>query len=293
MRIGLQIPSFTWPGGADEIAGTLSEIASAADEGGFASLWVMDHFFQIPPVGPAENDMLEGYATLAFLAAYTQRARLGTLVTGVTYRHPGLLVKTATTLDVLSGGRAVLGIGAAWFEREHRGLGVAFPPLRERFERLEETLQIAKQMWSGDAGAYAGKHYQLAETLCVPAPLQRPHPPILIGGMGEKRTLRLVARYADACNLFTYLGMDAIRQRLDALRRHCDDLDRDFDTIERTSLSTVHLAPDKMSAADVIAHCRELARAGIQHAIFNMPNVHELTPITRIAREVIPEVRDF
>ncbi len=293
MRIGLQIPNFSWPAGPAELADTLREIACSADEGGFASLWVMDHFFQIPPVGAAELDMLEGYTALAFLAAHTQRLRLGTLVTGVTYRNPGVLVKTVTTLDVLSGGRAILGIGAAWFEREHRGLGVAFPPLAERFERLEEALQIAKQMWSGDVAPYKGRHYQLAETLCVPRPLQRPHPPILIGGMGERKTLRLVARYADACNLFTHLGMDALRQRLDVLRRHCDELGRDFDSIERTSLSSVHLAADRMSAADVIAHCRELSRAGIQQAIFNLPNLHELTPVARLAKEVIPEVRDF
>src|SRR5215468_1745159 len=267
MRLGLQIPNFTWPGGSAALAGRLRAIAEAADAGGFASLWVMDHFFQIPPVGPAETDMLEGYAALSFLAAVTKRVRLGTLVTGVTYRHPGVLVKTVSTLDVLSGGRAILGIGAAWFEREHLGLGVPFPPLRERFERLEEALLVAKQMWSGKVAPFAGRHYALAETLCVPQPLSRPHPPILIGGGGERKTLRLVARHADACNLFVYAGVDGVRKKLEVLRRHCDAERRDYDAIERTTLGTVHLAPGKQSPKDVIRELGELARAGVQHAI--------------------------
>jgi F420-dependent oxidoreductase-like protein len=291
MRLGLQIPNFTWPDGPAALAGRLAEIARAADEGGFASLWVMDHFFQIPPVGPAETDMLEGYATLASLAAVTRRVRLGTLVTGVTYRHPGVLVKTVTTLDVLSGGRATLGIGAAWFDREHAGLGVPFPPLAERFERLEEALQIAKQMWSGEVARFEGRHYRLAETLCVPAPLSRPHPPILIGGMGERKTLRLVARYADACNLFAYAGAREVGRKLDVLRRHCDDLARDFETIERTTLGTVQLGPGKQSSADVIRWCKELAGVGVQQAIVNLPNVHEIAPIEQLAKDVVPELR--
>ncbi len=293
MRFGLQIPSFTWPEGPAELASRLRTIAAAADAGGFASLWVMDHFFQIPPVGPVERDMLEGYSALAFLAAVTRRATLGTMVTGVTYRHPGILVKTVSTLDVLSGGRAVLGIGAAWFEREHAGLGVPFPPLRERFERLEEALRIAKQMWSGEVAPFAGRHYRLAETLCVPQPLRRPHPPILVGGMGERRTLRLVARYADACNLFTYAGAAEVGRKLEVLRRHCDALSRDFDSIERTTLGTVHLAPGKQSTADVIRELRELAKVGVQHAIVNLPNVHEIAPIERLAKEVLPEIAEL
>jgi F420-dependent oxidoreductase-like protein len=293
MRLGLQIPSFTWPGGPAELAARLRAIAQAADEGGFASLWVMDHFFQIPPVGPVESEMLEGYAALAFLASATRRVSLGTLVTGVTYRHPGILVKTVSTLDVLSGGRAVLGIGAAWFEREHAGLGVAFPPLRERFERLEEALRIAKQMWSGKVAPFEGRHYRLAETLCAPQPLQRPHPPILIGGQGEKRTLRLVARHADACNLFAYAGAAEVGRKLEVLRRHCDACGRDFDAIERTTLGTVDLAPGRQSPADVIRGLRELARVGVQHAIVNLPNVHEIAPVERLAKEVVPEIREL
>ena len=293
MRIGLQIPSFTWPGGPDAMAGQLADIAQTADEGGFASVWVMDHHFQIPNVAPVEHDMLEGWSTLSFLAGCTRRVKLGTLVTGVTYRHPGILVKTATTLDVLSEGRAILGIGAAWFEREHHGLGIPFPSKRERFARLEEALQIAKQMWSDDDGEFRGQFSHLQETLCVPRPLQRPHPPILIGGMGEQRTLRRVAEYADACNLFSYAGSDEIRRKLDVLADHCEAVGRDFDEIQRTSLGTIHLGPEHMSIADVIAHCRELADAGIQQAIFNLPNVHEITPLERLAKEVVPEVRDF
>ena len=291
MKIGLQVPLYTWPGGPAELGAKLAEIARTADDVGFDSVWVMDHFFQIPLVGPAEMDMLEGYNALSFIAGVTRRVMLGTMVTGVTYRHPGLLAKTVTTLDVLSGGRAYLGIGAAWFEREHQGLGVPFPPLGERFERLEETLQIAKQMWSDEDGPFEGRHYRLAETLCVPKPTSRPHPPIMIGGLGEKKTLRLVARYGDACNLFAFIGIDGLRGKLDVLRRHCDDLGRAYDEIERTSLDTVNLSPGNMSVADVVAKCGELARVGIQHAIFNMPNALEIKPLEVFGQEVLPEVR--
>lgn len=299
MKIGLQVPNFTYPGGAASIAATLAEIARTADEGGFASLWVMDHFFQIGSrdraigLGPAEDEMLEGYSTLSYLAALTRTVRLGTLVSGVIYRYPGLLVKTVTTLDVLSGGRAYLGIGAAWNEREARGLGVPFPPLKERFERLEEALQIAHQMWSDDNGPYTGKHYQLAETLNNPQPLSRPHLPILVGGGGEQKTLRLVARYADACNLFARLGVDAIREKLDILKHHCEEAGRDYAAIEKTTLGTVHLAPGQHSPEDVIALCRELADAGIQQAIINMPNVHEIRPLELFAQEIIPAVAEY
>lgn len=290
MRIGLQIPSFTFPDGPAGLRIDLARIARTAEDAGFASLWVMDHFFQIEFVGPAEQEMLEGYSTLGYLAGATERVTLGTLVTGVTYRHPGLLAKTVSTLDVLSGGRAVLGIGAAWYEREHRGLGVAYPPLGERFERLEETLQIVKQMWSGEVRPFRGRHYQLEETLDVPAPLQRPHPPILIGGQGERKTLRLVAQYADACNLFTFEGPEAVRRKLDVLRRHCDDVGRDYDALDRSTLSTVNLAPGGQSSAEVIRFLRELADVGVTHAIVNMPNVSEITPLETFGKEIIPEL---
>jgi len=290
MRIGLQIPRFTWPGGDEGIAPKLAEIGRTADEAGFDSLWVMDHFFQIGVVGEVEEPMLEGYSALSYLAGVTQRAKLGTLVTGVIYRYPGILVKTATTLDVLSGGRAYLGIGAGWNERESLGLGVPFPSTRERFERLEEALQIADQMWSGEVAPYQGKHYQLAETLNSPQALTRPHPPVMIGGMGEKRTLRLVAQYADACNLFAYGGSDLIRHKLDVLRGHCKDVGRDYDEIERTALGSVNLAEDGVTEEEVIRLCRELNEAGIQHLIFNMPNVNEIRPLEAFGERIIPAV---
>ena len=290
MRIGLQIPRFTWPGGDEGIAPKLAEIGRTADEAGFDSLWVMDHFFQIGVVGEVEEPMLEGYSALSYLAGVTQRAKLGTLVTGVIYRYPGILVKTATTLDVLSGGRAYLGIGAGWNERESLGLGVPFPSTRERFERLEEALQIADQMWSGEVAPYQGKHYQLAETLNSPQALTRPHPPVMIGGMGEKRTLRLVAQYADACNLFAYGGSDLIRHKLDVLRGHCEDVGRDYDEIERTALGSVNLAEDGVTEEEVIRLCRELNEAGIQHLIFNMPNVNEIRPLEAFGERIIPAV---
>ena len=291
MRIGIQIPSFTWPGGAGAIRGKLAEIARAAEEAGFYSVWVMDHFFQIPIVGPTEQEMLEGYSALSYLAAITERVKLGTLVTGVTYRHPGVLAKTVTTLDVLSGGRAYLGIGAAWFDREHAGLGVPFPPLKERFERLEEALQIVKQFWSGAARPYEGRHYQLAETLSSPPQLAQPHPPIMIGGIGEKKTLRLVAQYADACNLFAFIGRDALRHKLDVLKRHCEDARRPYEEIEKTVLGTVRL--DKQSPADVVVKCRELAALGIQHVIYSFPDVHEIAPLRIFGKEVIPAVAEL
>jgi F420-dependent oxidoreductase-like protein len=288
MKIGLQIPSFTWPGGAAQIASKLAQIARVADDAGFHSLWVMDHFFQIRGVGPHENDMLEAYTTLGYLAALTKRVKLGTMVTGVIYRYPGILVKAVTTLDVISSGRAYFAIGAAWNEQESKGLGVPFPPLGVRFELLEEALQIAKQMWSGNNGPYHGKHNQLEETLCSPQPLSRPHPPILIGGGGEKKTLRLVAQYADACNIFG--PPETVRAKLSVLKQHCDTLSRDYRAIEKTTLGTVDLEPGKMHAKDVIAHCEALAAIGVQHAIFNIPNVHEIRPLEVFGREIIPAV---
>jgi F420-dependent oxidoreductase-like protein len=293
MRIGLQIPSFTWPGGPAEIGPRLAEIAKTADDAGFYSLWVMDHFFQIQYIGPADEPMLEGYAALNYMAGLTRRAKLGTLVTSVVYRHPGVLVKTVSTLDGLSGGRAYLGIGAAWNEQEAVGLGIPFPPLKERFERLEETLQIAKHMWSGNREPYQGQHYHLAEPINSPQPLNRPHPPILVGGAGETKTLRLVAQYADACNLIAGLGNDMLRQKLDVLKRHCDAVGRPYEEIERTALGTVNLATDGMRTATVIETCRGLADVGIQHIIFNMPNVHEIKPLEQFGREIIPAVAEF
>jgi F420-dependent oxidoreductase-like protein len=291
MKIGLQVPNFTWPGGPSAIGPTLARIARAAEEAGLASLWLMDHFFQIGMMGPPELDMLEGYSGLSFCAGATSSIKLGTMATGVTYRHPGVLVKTVTTLDVVSGGRAYLGIGAAWFEREHLGLGVPFPPIAERFERLEEALQIAKLMWSGGEGPYRGKHYSLDEAMCRPLPLSRPHPPILVAGSGEKKTLRLVAQYADACNLFG--DPPQVRHKLDVLKRHCDAVGRDYAEIEKTSLGTVNLAPGGDTPETLIERCRALAAVGVQHALFNMPNAHEIAPLETIGRRVAQVVAGF
>jgi F420-dependent oxidoreductase-like protein len=230
MELDLHVPRFTWPGGPSAMGSTLTALAETAEGVGVRTLSVMDHWFQMDMMWPAEEPMMEGYTTLGFVAAKTESLRVRLLVGGVTYRHPGLLAKTVTTLDVLSGGRAELGVGAAWYEREHRGLGVPFPPVAERFERLEETIQICGQMWSDDNGPYEGKHYQLAETLCSPTPVSSPRPRILIGGSGERKTLRLVAVYADACNIFGDAA--TIAHKLEVLHRHCDDAGRDPAEIE-------------------------------------------------------------
>ncbi len=293
MKIGLQIPNFNWPGWPANGGAKLAEIAATADEAGFASLWLMDHFFQIRYLGPPEDPMLEAYSALGYLVGVTKRARLGTMVTAVVYRHPGVLIKSVSTLDVLSGGRAYLGIGAAWNEQESVGLGIPFPPLKERFERLEETLRIARQMWSGDVRSFEGRYYHLAQPINSPQPLSRPHPPILIGGMGEKKTLRFVAKYGDACNLFAGAGAEVIRRKLDVLKRHCDAVGRPYNEIERTALATANLAPSAMTASDVVNTCRALGSIGIQHVIFDLPNVHEIAPLKTFGREVIPAVAEF
>jgi F420-dependent oxidoreductase-like protein len=293
MRLGLQIPSFTWPGGHEHIGETFALIAERAEIAGFSSLWVMDHLFQIRVVGPPEQEMLEGWTALAFAAGRTSRIKLGTLVTGVTYRHPGVLVKIATTLDVLSRGRSYFGIGAAWNEDEHRGLGIPFPPLGERMDRLEETLQIALQMWAGDDRPFEGRHYRLERPLCSPPPVQKPHPPIMVGGSGERRTLRMVAQYADACNLFA-ADLAMLDHKLAVLRGHCDAVGRPYAEIEKTTLGTLHLTRDgrdgTMTPAAAIHHLETLAERGIDHAIVNMRNVHEPEPFEVLAREVIPAV---
>ncbi len=300
MKIGLQIVRFNWPGSPDNIGKRLAEIGKTADEVGFDSIWLMDHFFQLDMAqfGLSPKDpMLDSYTALGYLSAVTRRARLGTMVTGVVYRHPGHLIKIVSSLDVISGGRAYLGIGAAWYEREAIGLGLPFPPLKERLERLEETLQIAKQVWSDSGGVrpYNGKYYQLAEPINSPSPISKPHPPILVGGWGEKKTLRLVAKYADACNLYAppFTSKDEIVRKLDVLKRHCEDVGRPYDEIERTALGMVNLGAGGMSVSDVIAMCRTLADMGIQHFIFSMPNDYKITPIEIIGRDVIPVVTKF
>jgi F420-dependent oxidoreductase-like protein len=289
LKIGLQIPYFTWPGGPPELGPKLADVVRTAEGAGFDSIWVMDHYFQIPMLGGIELDMLEAYTTLGFIAAHTRKAKLGTMVTGVTYRHPGILVKQVTTLDVLSGGRAWLGIGAAWFEREHDGLGVRFPPLKERFERLEEVLQITLKMWDpDDNGPFEGKHYRLAETLNSPQGLGRPHPPILIGGSGERKTLRLVARYANACNLFG--DADTVRHKLEVLKHHCQAEGRDYEEIEKTVLFVFNPGPKGENVGQVVEQLGQLAEAGAQAAIGAVVGAENLRPLEIMGRDLLPQV---
>ena len=259
MNLDLHVWRFDWAGGPATIGAEVGALAERAEAVGVRTLSFMDHFFQMEAAAPAEDPMLEGYTALGFVAGRTERLRLRLLVTGVTYRHPGLLAKTVTTLDVLSAGRAELGIGAAWYDREHRGLGVPFPPVAERFERLEETLQICLQMWSDDNGPYDGKHYHLAETLCSPQPVSQPRPRIMIGGSGEKKTLRLVAQYADLCNIFG--GPDDIAAKLEVLRRHCETIGRDPNEIEVTAM--YRDIPAGASVAQVVAGAQKLADIGV------------------------------
>jgi F420-dependent oxidoreductase-like protein len=290
VRIGLQIPDFQGAGGSERLGERLGAVARAADDAGFSDIAVMDHFFQINMIGPADQDMLEAYTTLGYLAACTSRARLLTLVTGTVYRHPGILAKIVTTLDVLSGGRAWLGIGAAWNEEEARGLGIPFPPVAERFERLEETLRICLQMWSGDDSPFHGEHYQLERPLNRPAAISRPHPPIMIGGSGERKTLRLVARYAQACNLFS--GPDLAR-KLDVLRAHCDAEGRDYDDIEKTCYFIFDVGEHGERAGAVVEQLAGLAKLGFSTAIGAVADVWSITPLEVIGREVIPAVADL
>jgi F420-dependent oxidoreductase-like protein len=287
VKIGLQIPDFTWPGGSARLGPELATIARTADDAGFEFISVMDHFFQIGAIGPPERDMLEAYTTLAYLAACTSRAKLVTLVTGTVYRHPGILAKIVTTLDVLSGGRAWLGIGAAWNEEESRGLGIPFPPVAERFERLEETLQICLQMWRGDESPYRGRHYQLERPLNYPKALSQPHPPILIGGSGERKTLRFVARYGQACNLFP--GPDLAR-KLEVLRAHCEAEGRDYDEILKSCYFIFDVGAKGEQAQEVVDQLGGLADLGFQAAIGGVVNVSDITPLEVIGSQVIPAV---
>ncbi|HEX8982039.1 MAG TPA: LLM class F420-dependent oxidoreductase [Ktedonobacterales bacterium] len=292
MRVGLQVPNFTYPGGSAHLGDQFGSIAQQAERAGFYSLWVMDHFFQIGMIGPAENDMLEGWSALAFAAGRTNHIRLGTLVTGITYRHPGILVKTATTLDVLSQGRAYFGVGAAWNDEEHAGLGVPFPPLSERFERLEETLRIAHQMWSGDDKSFDGKHYQLARPLNVPNSVQRPHPPIMVGGGGELKTLRLVAQYGDACNLFARMGEETLRRKLAILQEHCHSVGRSYSDIEKTALASFNITADgannTVTPTQVLDELASLAALGFDHIILNSGAVHDPAYFDVVGADIIP-----
>jgi len=290
MDLGIHYANFTHPQWERQLASRLNETAVVADEGGVELMTVMDHWFQMIPFGGPFEPMLEGYTTLGYLAGVTKRLKLSLLVTGVTYRYPGLLAKTVTTLDVLSGGRAMLGIGAAWYDREHLGLGVPFPPTSERFERLEETLQIVNQMWSDDDGPFIGKHYQLAETICLPFPVNR-RVPILIGGSGEKKTLRLVAQYADACNLFTGDGVEGVKGKLDVLRRHCDDVGRDYDAIRKTILYTGGVSAD--SQDEFLRDMEQYAALGVS-LVTSMPTGDDpVAWATSIVENVLPRLQQL
>ncbi len=290
MEIGLHVADFTWPNGPQQLAKDLTRIAVAAEDAGFTMLSVMDHLWQISVVGPPEQDMLEAYTALGYLAARTSRIKLLAWVTAVVYREPGLLAKAVTTLDVLSEGRAWLGIGAAWNEEEARGLGLPFPSTKERFERLEEALQICLQMWSEQDGPYEGTHYQLARTLNSPQSLSRPHPPILIGGGGEKKTLRMVAQYAQACNLFP---SPELPHKLDVLREHCAAVGRDYDEIEKTVMMPLDPGQDGEHVDALLTRLRELSALGVSHVHGIIPDAVSIRPLELLGERVIPEIAKF
>lgn len=291
MHIGLQIPSFKYPGGPAAIRPKLKEIVTTAEAAGFYSLWVMDHYYQIKGLfGEAYTDpMLESYTTLGYFAGLTAKAYLGVLVTGVIYRHPSVLLKMVNTLDILSGGRAYLGIGAAWYEDEAKGYGIPYPPTAERFEQLEDNLQLAHALWASDETAFAGRHFAAPAITNNPRPLATPHPRLMIGGTGPKKTLRMVAQYGDACNIGDWVGAENMQKALDDLKGHCAALGRDYATVEKTSLGTVHLSGDD-TVAGVIDRIKGLAAMGFTHAIFNMPDVYTIAPLETFGKEIIPAV---
>jgi F420-dependent oxidoreductase-like protein len=290
MKLGVHLADFTWPDGPQGLGDDLKTVAKAAEDCGFTKLSVMDHVWQIAVVGPPEHEMLEAYTALGYLAACTSRIELLAWVTAVVYREPGLLAKCVTTLDVLSGGRAWLGIGAAWNADEARGLGLPFPPTGERFERLEEALQICLQMWSSDESPYTGKHYRLVRTLNSPQPLSRPHPPILIGGGGEQKTLRLVAKYAQACNLFA--GPE-LPHKLDVLRGHCESVGRDYDEIAKTVIMPLDPGNDGEHVDEILTRLHSLAALGISHVHGRVVNVSAITPLELLGERVIPIADGF
>jgi F420-dependent oxidoreductase-like protein len=290
MKLGLHVADFTWPGGPQSLGSDLARVAKAAEDCGFAKLSVMDHVWQIGVIGPPEQEMLEAYTALGYLAACTSRIDLLAWVTAVVYREPGLLAKCVTSLDVLSGGRAWLGIGAAWNEEEATALGMPFPPLAERFERLEETLQICLRMWSDDETPYEGKHHRLGRPLNSPQTLTRPHPPIMIGGSGERKTLRLVAKYAQACNLFPTPEMP---RKLEVLREHCEREGRDYDEILKSCVYQFDVGPDGENTGQLIEDLHRLSELGIQAAIGGVRDVWRIKPLEVIGNEIIPAVAKF
>ena len=312
MKIGLQIPRFHWPGGTENMGSKLTEIAQTADASGFYSLWVMDHFFQLGGAyGNYDFPMLEAYSTLSYIAGVTEKVKLGAMITSSTYRHPGYLIKMVTGLDVLSGGRALLGIGAGWYDREAKGLGIPVPTsLRERTGRFMETVRIAKHMWSDNRKPFKGKYNYLEEPVCSPQPLSKPHPPIIIAGQGEKVMLKYAARYGDGWTW--HLGahpmlkghgsgsyeryntrFERIGHLLDVLRKHCERENRDFEELEISLLSPIEISESAMTPEDVVQICEEMAGIGVQHMVFNMENDYEIDPIKIIGSEVIPRVKSI
>jgi F420-dependent oxidoreductase-like protein len=292
VKLGLHIADYTWAGGAPELANTLATVAKTAEDAGFDRISVMDHFFQISINGPAEHEMLEAYTTLGYLAAHTSRVRLYTLVSGVIYRYPAILAKAVTTLDVLSGGRAMLGIGAGWNEEESRGLGIPFPSMKERFELLEEALIIAKRMFSDDDSPLELTHSKLERPMNSPQSLQRPHPPILIGGSGEQKTLRFVAKYADSCNLFGF-DVAEVSRKLEVLREHCEREGRDYDAIEKTAAVRFDLGSKGEKAGEIIDMLGKLAVQGIQVATGRVIGVDEITPLETFGSKIIPAIANL
>ncbi|KAA9162982.1 LLM class F420-dependent oxidoreductase [Amycolatopsis acidicola] len=290
MQLGLQIPDFTWPNGPAKLGKELGDVAKAADEAGFEYLAVMDHFFQIGGVGPVENDMLEAYTTLGYLAAHTERVKLLTVITGVIYRQPGVLAKALTTLDVLSGGRAILGIGAGWNEEESRGLGFPFPSTKERFEMLEEALRYVRQMFSDDDGPFEGDYIVAERLMNVPQALTKPHPPIMIGGSGEKKTLRFVAKYGDACNIFN--GPE-LEHKLSVLKQHCETEGRDYGEINKTVYHILDIGKNGEKADELKAELRRLAGLGVDGVIGMLPGIPDLKLIDVFARDIIPEAANY
>ncbi|MEV0065418.1 LLM class F420-dependent oxidoreductase [Amycolatopsis sp. NPDC050768] len=287
MKLGLHLPQLTWPNGPAALGPDLATVAKAVDEAGFEYLSVMDHFFQISRYGPPEREMLEAYTTLGFLAAHTSRVKLLTLVSGVIYRHPGLLAKAVTTLDVLSGGRAILGIGAGWNEEEAKGLGFPFPPLKERFEQLEDALRYVLQMWAEGDDAFSGKHFEAERLLNSPQPITRPRPPILIGGSGEKKTLRFVAQYADVCNLFP--GPD-LPHKLDVLKQHCAAVGRDYDEITKTVALWLDIGENGEKTGQLLDELGQLAELGVHAAMGWIPGVPDPRVIEKFGTDVTPAV---
>ncbi len=316
MHVGLHIGKFHWPGSPENISDTLTEIAQTAEQSGFYSIWVMDHIFQLGTHygyihGPVEDEMLEAYTTIAYLAAKTKTIKLGAQVTCNFFRNPALLVKMITTLDVLSKGRAYLGLGAGWFGREAVGYGYKFPSLKVRFEMLEETLKIIQRMYNyKKSDPFKGKFYTLQEPMNNPPPITKPHPPILIGGSGERKTLKLVARYGDACNIvigttlkdagdLTREGItwdifvDRVKHKFNVLKKHCEDVGRPYEEIEKTVTTYIEVDPEAMKTKEVLSLCKKLSNVGCQHVIFNMPNVHEIEPLRIIGSEIIPVVKEL